>query len=245
MVTSTSRSDFNGGTIALKRNFQQGYMLQGAYTFGKAMDDADLAVGTTSYQDAADIQADRAIAGYDATHKVSIVGLWELPFFQNSTGMTRTLLGGWQLAGSTILQSGYPISVTTGGTFPRGDLNADNNAGDRPNAPAAGIKTSGWSQDEYLNGIFKVSDFPLPAQGENGNLPRNAYRGPGYIDVSLSLTKKFRVQRYSGEFRIDAFNAFNRVNLADPTMDMSSTNFGRVTSQLAPRAFQLGLRLRF
>ena len=30
-------------------------MLQGAYTFGKAMNDADLAVGTTAYQDAADI----------------------------------------------------------------------------------------------------------------------------------------------------------------------------------------------
>ena len=60
-------------------------------------------VGTTAYQDAADIQADRAIAGYDATHKISIVGLWELPFFRSSTGRTQTLLGGWQLAGSAIL----------------------------------------------------------------------------------------------------------------------------------------------
>ena len=107
MVTSTSKSDYHGGTVGLKRNFQQGYMLQGAYTFGKAMDDADLAVGTTAYQDAADIQADRAVAGYDATHKLSIVGLWELPFFRNGSGLTQTLLGGWQLAGSTILQSGY------------------------------------------------------------------------------------------------------------------------------------------
>ena len=41
-------------------------MLQGAYTFGRAMDDADLAVGTTAYQDAADIQADRAVASRPA-----------------------------------------------------------------------------------------------------------------------------------------------------------------------------------
>jgi hypothetical protein len=59
------------------------------------------------------------------------------------------------------------------------------------------------------------------------------------------LSKKFRVQRWSGELRLDAFNALNRVNLADPNMDLSNTNFGRVTSQLAPRAFQLGVRLRF
>ena len=56
--------------------------------------------------------------------------------------------------------------------------------------------------------------------------------------MSLSLTKKFRVDKWSGELRLDVFNAFNRVNLADPTMDLSSTNFGKVTSQLAPRRFR-------
>jgi hypothetical protein len=33
--------------------------------------------------------------------------------------MARTLLGGWQLAGSAILQSGSPVNVTTGGTYAR------------------------------------------------------------------------------------------------------------------------------
>jgi hypothetical protein len=245
MVTSTSGSDYHGGTVALKRNFQQGVLLQGAYTFGRAMDDADAAVGTTAYQDAADIRADRAVAGYDATHKLSVVGLWELPFFKNASSLAGTLLGGWQLAGSAILQSGSPINVVHNGTYPGGDFNADGNSGDRPNAPAASVKQGGWSKDQYLAGIFLASDFPRPAVGENGNLARNAFRGPGYVDVSLSLSKKFRVQRWSGELRLDAFNALNRVNLADPNMDLSNTNFGRVTSQLAPRAFQVGVRLRF
>jgi hypothetical protein len=246
MVTSTSKSTFHGGMVQLRRQFQQGFMLQGAYTFGKAMDDADLAVGTTAFQDAADIGAEWALASYDATHKLAMVGLWELPFFRNQQGLTRTLLGGWQLAGSAILQSGNPINITNGAAFPRGDFNADGNAGDRPDAPAAGIKTSGWSKDEYLTGIFAVSDFPVPAPGLNGNLRRNAYRGPGYIDFSLSLSKKFAMKdKWSGEFRLDAFNALNRVNLADPVTDLSSANFARSTAQLAPRAFQLGVRLRF
>ena len=45
-MTSTSSSDYQGGTLQLRRNFQQGWTLQGAYTFGKAMNDADIAVGT-------------------------------------------------------------------------------------------------------------------------------------------------------------------------------------------------------
>ena len=66
-------------------------MLQGAYTFGKAMNDADIAVGTTNFQDAADLGAEWAIAGYDVRHKLALVGVWEMPFFKNSTGLTRTL----------------------------------------------------------------------------------------------------------------------------------------------------------
>ena len=79
------------------------------------------------------------------------------------------------------------------------------------------VKTSGWSQEGSLAGIFRASDFPAPQPGQNGNLVRNAYRGPGYVDVSLSVSKKFQMTaRVTAEFRADAFNAFNRVNLSDP-----------------------------
>ena len=82
--------------------------------------------------------------------------------------------------------------------------------------------------------------------GTNGNLVRNAYRGPGYADVSLSLSKKFLLTpRINTEVRLDAFNAFNRVNLSDPVTDLSNSNFGKVTSQLNTRAIQLGARVRF
>jgi hypothetical protein len=245
LVTSTSESSYHGATVSLRRTFRQGFMAQGAYTIGRALDDADIAVGATNYQDAANIQADRAVAGYDATHKVSLVGLWELPFFRDRVSVGR-MLGGWQLAGYAILQSGVPLNVTHGGQFPRGDFNADGNAGDRPNSPASSLKQRDWSNNEYLTGIFRASDFPVPAPGQNGTLVRNAFRGPGFADVSLSLSKKFMVTATaSAEFRLDAFNAFNRVNLGDPVMDLNNNNFGRSTSQLAPRALQLGLRIRY
>ena len=245
-ITSTSRSIYHGGTVQLQRRFQHGFMAQGAYTFGKAIDDADAAVGATNYQDAANIQADRAVAGYDVAHKVSLVGLWELPFFKESVGLGHRLLGGWQFAGYAIMQTGSPLNVTNNAAQTRNDFNADGNAGDRPNAPASTVKQSGWSTDEYLNGIFRTSDFPTPANGQNGNLARNAFRGPGFADVSLSLSKKFAVTTgVSAEFRLDAFNAFNRVNLADPIMDLNNSSFGRSTSQLAPRALQVGLRVRY
>ena len=245
-ITSTSQSIYHGATVSARRTFHQGFMVQGAYTIGRALDDADAAVGATNYQDAANIQADRAVAGYDARHKVSLAGLWELPFFKNSSGLGHRVVGGWQFAGYAIIQSGAPLNVTNAAAFPRGDFNADGNGGDRPNVPASSVKQSGWTTDEYLQGIFRVSDFPTPAAGQNGNLPRNAFRGPGFAEVSLSLSKKVAVTTgVSAEVRLDAFNAFNRVNLGDPIMDLNNNNFGRSTTQLAPRALQIGLRLRY
>jgi hypothetical protein len=144
------------------------------------------------------------------------------------------------------MQTGSPLNVINNVALTRNDFNADGSAGDRPNAPASSVKQSGWSTDEYLNGIFRASDFPTPANGQNGNLARNAFRGPGFADVSLSLSKKFALTAgVSAEFRLDAFNAFNRVNLADPIVDLNNSSFGRSTSQLAPRALQVGLRVRF
>jgi hypothetical protein len=245
MVMSTSKSDYNGISLSLKRPFKNGFMFQTSYTFGKAMNDTDQAVGATNIQDAANLGAEWAPASYDVRHKLSFVAMWELPFFRNSSGITKTLLGGWQIQGYGIFQTGNPINTINSAAYPAGDYNADNNSGDRPNAPS-GVKTSGWSNAEYLAGIFKTTDFPRPAAGTNGNLARNAFRGPAFKDVSLSLSKKFALGgTFNAEVRLDVFNLFNTVNLGDPVMDLSNSNFGKSTSQLATRAMQFGVRLRF
>src|SRR5262249_43827061 len=135
-----STSDYQGGTLQLRRNFRQGLMIQGAYTFGKAMNDADAAVGNTAFQDAANIGADRSVAGYDVAHKLALSGVWQLPFLEHRTGWIARALSGWQLAGSAILQTGSPINVTNGAAYPTGDFNADGAGGDRPNLPDASLK---------------------------------------------------------------------------------------------------------
>ena len=244
-VTSTSRSNYHGATLQLKRRFGRVHAAgrvhvrpgDGRCRSRGGLDGIPGRGQHTRRLGAGGLRRD-AQAGDRRALGAAL--------FRNGTGITRTLLGGWQLAGSSILQSGNPLNVVNNGAFPRGDYNADGSGGNRPNAPADTVKQSGWSIDKYCSGIFLASDFPAPAQGQNGNLRRNAFRGPGFIDVSLSLSKKFTVsQRFTGEFRLDAFNALNRVNLADPAINMSSTNFGRSTSQLTPRTFQAGVRLRF
>ena len=71
MIESTSSSIFHGGTMQIRKPFSRGFMLQTAYTFGKAIDDADDLVGITNYQDIADRRLNRALAGFDVSQKLA------------------------------------------------------------------------------------------------------------------------------------------------------------------------------
>jgi hypothetical protein len=82
--------------------------------------------------------------------------------------------------------------------------------------------------------------------GEDGDLGRNAFRGPAFKDVDLSLVKTTTVtERVKVEFRADAFNLFNRLNLYNPIGDLSSPQFGQSTASFDPREIQLALKVTF
>ena len=102
-----------------------------------------------------------------------------------------------------------------------------------------GLRTSGWNNQEYLTGIFALTDFAKPALGTTGNLGRNIFRGPGYAQVDSNFSKKFRVtEKLAAQLRLDAFNLFNRVNMSSPSLNINSNTFGRSTGARAPGRYR-------
>jgi hypothetical protein len=250
MVQSTGNSIYNGMTAHLKHASGHGFVFDTAYTFGKAIDNADVVGSSTSgnptYADVNNRALERGPTGYDVRQKLAFSGVWDLPFFKGRRGIVARALGHWEFSGIGILQTGTPIDVTSSAAFPKGDWNADGQNGDRPNAPGPGLPRSGFSRSAFLTGIFTAAQFPSPTLGTDGNLGRNVFRGPGFAEVDLLVARKFRVsERIKAELRGEAFNALNRVNLANPVTDLSSSSFGRSTSQLTPRQYQLILRVSF
>lgn len=256
MIQSTSNSIYHGMTLSVKHIFRQGFTLQGNYTYGKAIDDTDGETGGTAWQDAWNRQAERGLAGFDVRQRLNIVGMWDIPFFKSDQhALVRNVVAGWQLGGIAIMDSGTPMTPSNGASFRLdatktvnlgGDYNADNTGGDRPNAPTTAVQTSGWTRQQLLNGIFAASVFSAPAPGQDGNLGRNTFRGPGFAQVDLALSKTWKIgERVSAMLRADTLNALNHVNLNNPSLDLNSVNFGKSTSQQTARLFQVGFRLRF
>jgi hypothetical protein len=244
-ISSGSNSFYNGFNLHVRRAFQHGFNIQGVYTFSKVIDDADTLTNAQNYLDVANRGLDRGLAGFDVTHRLSLNGLWELPALANRGRGARAVLGGWQLSGFAIFQSGYPFSVFNGAN-PAGDYNLDGTAGDRPNAPLTPLAASGYTRAQFLSGVFPTSAFPIPAPGSDGMLGRNTFRGPGFAEVDLSIGKRFAItERIHFGIRLDSYNALNHVNLNPPVSDLSNSNFGRSTSALLPRQYQGGARIEF
>jgi hypothetical protein len=75
----------------------------------------------------------------------------------------------------------------------------------------------------------------------------NSLDAPGYKDVDASIFRDFTLyERVKFQFRGEATNVFNLVNLSAPGATMSSTaSFGIINGGAAMRVIQLGGRLLF
>ena len=83
-----------------------------------------------------------------------------------------------------------------------------------------------------------IGPWQRPGAGQIGNAGRNPLRGPGFFQADLSIAKEVAVtERLSVRFRADAFNVFNKVNLANPQTAVDSPVGGQIIS-LAPNAIQ-------
>ena len=99
MISSTSNSVYHGGTVQARKMFGNSFMLQGAFTYGKVLDDADDLVNTSNYLDIANRRLDRSLAGFDVSRKLAIVSVWEMPFLRGQKNLAAKVLGGLAVVG--------------------------------------------------------------------------------------------------------------------------------------------------
>jgi len=96
--------------------------------------------------------------------------------------------------------------------------------------------------------------FARPLVGTFGNIGRDSFLGPRYIDTDLSISKSVPLrEQLNLQFRADFFNLFNKVNLGQPDscIDCQDGNAGTISSIVASqdgssmRRIQLSARIQF
>jgi hypothetical protein len=267
-VTNQAESNYNSGTVEVSRKSGKALTFDASYTYtrdlsnaGGATPNAFAVAGGTYLTNRFDPGLDYGNVIYDRRHRFLVTYLYDLPFghgqaLLNAGSMLNRLVGDWQLAGVTVLQSG-PFLTPYQQTVDPANTNILTTVGQaRPDelsnvSPyAAHRSTTQWLNPNafpYLN----LEDANGNGIGRFGNAPVGGVVGPGTEIFSMSLMKNLAITEKSKvQFGLEAANVFNHRNYEPPNMQVDSSAFGSITAlQTAegagPRSLELSGRITF
>jgi hypothetical protein len=272
-LLNVESSNYNALQVKAEHRFSSGLYVLGTYVYSRAIDDGstttqgDLANGNNSEpQNAFDFMAERGPSDSNATHRFVASYVYDLPFGKGkkfANGISHAMdeaIGGWQINGATVVQSGLPFSplvsagdaaINAGPAGPvRPDIVGDpNEAGPVAGNPTCSAPTSIHNATAWFNPCAYV--VPTNAFGNAG---RNSLVGPGFVNFNFSIFKNFALtERYKMQFRTEFFNIFNHTNLGLPNPNIDQAGAGLINTTInqaqltaqTSRLVQFALKLTF
>ncbi|HEX5083368.1 MAG TPA: TonB-dependent receptor [Blastocatellia bacterium] len=252
-TASWAISNYNGLQLNLRQRFGRGVEFLASYTFSKTLTDnlgyygsgGVAAQSAYSYNQYAQRLYNYGPAFFDARNNFVFSGSYELPFGKGRSfgadwaPVVNYIAGGWNINSIVQFRSGFPITVTTGGSNsgqnPRG--------GEKPDL--IGDPTP---DNQTLDNWINRAAFAPAAPGTFGNSPVGVIRAPGFANWDFGVGKKFNVTEGNYfDFRAEFFNFTNHPSFAPPGRSYSDTNtFGRITGVVSPpRTLQFALKYIF
>ncbi|HEX2491577.1 MAG TPA: TonB-dependent receptor [Blastocatellia bacterium] len=277
-LETSSNANYHALQASLKQRLSRGLNFGVTYSYSKSIDDASNGIfsgprGVVYPQDSFNIAGDRAVSVFDQKHRFMSNFTYDLDFLPGLLGgLPKSLTGGWQVAGIYTGASGLPITPFFGN-----DISGTGELNDRPNViadlfvagPVAAnpdprcqrtVSQGGRAADTVRDAAswFNACAFSAPSAGMFGTAGRNSIIGPRLHIVDMSVGKTTKINdRFTAQIRAEAFNLFNRSNLALPNAQFDSGGFTTITQTLdvqqnnprlldgGPRVIQFGLKLVF
>lgn len=284
VYANTASSNNNMMLAELKHQFSHSFSADAQFTWGRSMDDGSGPYTQDSYYPVnpslvygrSDFDVNRIFKLYGLWQPVlfhsshnwaeKVAGGWSLSGILNlHTGF------GWTPTYSTGVPLYYNAAYEYTSLRPyylggAGSSTSNNTFKSGPNGNFPDIDTNvTQTATSYSNKYFSMPDFSAAVGGGTfpgaaagppppPGLSRNSFKGPGYRDVDLTLTKSFglpnaRILGEDGkiEIRADIFNLFNLLNF-NPTQisnNITATNFGEATAALGARTVDFQARFSF
>jgi Carboxypeptidase regulatory-like domain len=235
-VASVGQSYYHA--LALKLTRRLANNLQGlvSYTWSKSIDNGSgiRVLGTDPLKpEKGDCpNCEWGLSVFDARHRFTTSFLYDLPVGPGqkylSSGALGRVIGAWQLGGIVRASSGFPLTVTTSL-----DQSLTSHGYDRPNVVST-VSSEVPSDQRSAAQWFNVSAFQMNPLGTFGNVGRSTVIGPGIFTTDFSAIKNIHMGTRNLQVRIEAFNLFNQVNLADPNTNIANSNWNAAGANGVP-----------
>ncbi len=239
---------YNSLQVSVVKRFSKGLSNQLSYTLSKNLDylSSNAQITSNSIADPFNFFQFRGPSDFDRRHRFVDSLVYEVPDAGHAlhSGFLSAVLGNWQLSGIVTLQSGSPFSILSSN-----DAVASAGTAMGQLVGTLPLSTS-RSRGAQIAQYFNTDAVQQATPGTYGNLGRNVLVGPGYANTDASVSRSVSLP-FLGEggrltFRAEAFNIFNRVNLANPGNKIGSATFGKITAaSVPPRILQFSLKVIF
>ena len=230
---SEGNSSYNGMQAIYTRRVAKNLNVVASYTYSKSLDDYSGIAITNTFPEPT-IADNYAPSDFDSRQVFNIGWHWMAPNIKGGWLLTRTVFSNWTIGGVYNARTGHPFNINSASDTSLRDerperLNQIGNL-NLPSNRHRVAKIAEW---------FDTASVALPTTGTYGNMGRNALYGPAYINLNLAFGRIFPLPGTGKrlQFRADAINALNEVNLSNPQVNYSNvttkaSNFGQIISDV-------------
>ncbi|MGO8759860.1 MAG: carboxypeptidase regulatory-like domain-containing protein [Terracidiphilus sp.] len=190
------------------------------------------------------IKYDKGSGTYDRRQILNANYVYNLPIFNKSQGLIKSIAGGWQIAGTLVKETGIPQQVNLNASYDPVGLGGGQYV-NHPNMTAGGK----LKYPKTVSAWFDVSRIdnnvtPVWAGGTNlgfGNWGKDALVLPGRFNLTTSLYKTFQIyERASFQLKFESFNTLNHTEF-----NAVNTSTGALNGTNDPRNLQLAGKFTF
>ena len=250
--TNLATGTFNSAQIGLRQQSRHGLSFEVDYTYGHQIDSQIGSADLTNVSNPFNLKYDKGSGNLDRRHILNMNYMYKLPIFAHSTGLAHRILGGWELSGTVISQTGLPWAGNNAPGYGGSDtVGMGGNYTIRPDM----IKNVSYPKKKVGNAYQFVSGdaFKAPTAvwngGSNlgfGNAGRDAVVGPGRLNFGTNLYKSFEITEQAHfELRAETFNTFNHTQFNAIRNNWSGGDFGQASGAQDPRTFEFGGKFVF
>jgi hypothetical protein len=260
LQSTTQTGTYNSFQAGLRQQNRHGLSFELDYTYAHQIDSTPGSVDVDNNNPTRNpwnLKYDKGSGILDRRHVFSGNYEYKIPAFNHAQGLEKTLLGGWEVSGTVVAESGLPWF---GGYAPTnsygdtvglgGDYSIRPNLAGKPTYTKTKTTVGGVSGYQYVSSAGFSKPVAGWLGGSNlgfGNMGKDAVVGAGRTNFSTALYKSFAFTESSHlELRADSFNTFNHTQfngLADT--NPQNADFGFVNSAQDPRTFELGAKFVF
>ena len=232
---------YNGLQAKWERRFTNGWTFTGSYAFSKLMVDNLASCVYCTVQPLTPKGYNRGRSSNDITHILTVNSVYDLPvgrgrnYLNDMNRAADLLLGGWELSGILSYASGPPLSFDVPGSTLGNGYDTRPDLVSSLSVPHRSAKL--W---------FNPNALAAPAPYTYGNSGLNIMDAPATKGLDAALLKNFAFREGTYlQFRWEAFNAPNYVNLGAPNTSIGESSTGQIFTAGTPRQMQFGLKLIF